>query len=71
MAQRATGSASAKLTPSRYETWVEDVVEHYRLRAGDLLRFLRTKFGNYDERYFNIRVSAAHGKICRLQVVPS
>ena len=57
MAQRATGSARTRLAPSRYDTWVEDVVEHYRLKVSDLLRFLRAKFGNYDERYFNIRVS--------------
>ena len=53
----ATGSGSTQRIP--YDMWVEDVVDHYRLKASDLLRFLRKKFGRYDERYFNIQVGVA------------
>jgi hypothetical protein len=53
----ATGGGSTQRVP--YDMWVEEVVDHYRLKESDLLRFLQATLGNYDKRYFNIQVGAA------------
>jgi len=49
----ATGGGSAQVVP--YDMWVEEEVDHYRLKESDLLKFLQKILGNYDKRLFSIQ----------------
>lgn len=48
--------------PAR-RSWVVDCVDTYRLRVTDLVAFLKKKFGEYQEKDFNVRVCVSYSDL--------